>query len=65
MMNWYLGGGESGVGSAILAKVKGLSVFLSDSGLLKEEHRKTLSTMESISKRRPLLKRRFYRQVRW
>jgi UDP-N-acetylmuramoylalanine--D-glutamate ligase len=37
-----LGGGESGVGSAILAKVKGLSVFLSDSGLLKEEHRKTL-----------------------
>lgn len=37
-----LGGGESGIGSAILAKVKGLSVFLSDSGLLKEEHRKTL-----------------------
>uniref|UniRef100_UPI0035A0A257 Mur ligase family protein n=1 Tax=Prevotella heparinolytica TaxID=28113 RepID=UPI0035A0A257 len=37
-----LGGGESGVGSAILAKAKGIPVFLSDSGMLKEEHRKTL-----------------------
>ena len=37
-----LGGGESGVGSAILAKAKGIRVFLSDSGMLKEEHRKTL-----------------------
>lgn len=37
-----LGGGESGVGSAILAQKKGLSVFLSDSGTLKDEHRQTL-----------------------
>lgn len=37
-----LGGGESGVGSAILAQKKGFSVFLSDSGTLKEEHRQTL-----------------------
>lgn len=37
-----LGGGESGVGSAILAKAKGLDVFLSDSGKLKDEHRRTL-----------------------
>lgn len=37
-----LGGGESGVGTAILAQQKGLSVFLSDNGMLKEEHRKTL-----------------------
>ncbi len=37
-----LGGGESGVGSAILAQKKGFSVFLSDNGLLKEEHRETL-----------------------
>ncbi|MFA7141588.1 MAG: UDP-N-acetylmuramoyl-L-alanine--D-glutamate ligase [Proteiniphilum sp.] len=37
-----LGGGESGVGSAILAQKKGLEVFLSDSGQLKEEHRETL-----------------------
>lgn len=37
-----LGGGESGVGSAILAKAKGFRVFLSDSGTLKDEHRQTL-----------------------
>ncbi len=37
-----LGGGESGVGSAILAKKKGISVFLSDSGILQNEHRQTL-----------------------
>jgi UDP-N-acetylmuramoylalanine--D-glutamate ligase len=37
-----LGGGESGVGSAILAQQKGFSVFLSDAGTLKDEHRKTL-----------------------
>ncbi len=37
-----LGGGESGVGSAILAQAKGFDVFLSDSGKLKEEHRQTL-----------------------
>ena len=32
-----LGGGESGVGAAILAKTKGLEVFLSDKGEIKEE----------------------------
>ena len=37
-----LGGGESGVGSAILAKKQGFRVFLSDIGILKEEHRATL-----------------------
>ena len=37
-----LGGGESGIGSAILAKAKGMEVFLSDSGTLKDEHRQTL-----------------------
>ncbi len=37
-----LGGGESGVGSAILAKKKGISVFLSDNGILQNEHRQTL-----------------------
>lgn len=30
-----LGGGESGIGSAILAQIKGFDVFLSDSGYLK------------------------------
>ena len=37
-----LGGGESGVGSAVLAKVKGFDVFLSDSGSLKEDYKATL-----------------------
>lgn len=37
-----LGGGESGVGSAILAHKKGFDVFLSDSGTLKDAHRQTL-----------------------
>ncbi len=37
-----LGGGESGVGAAVLAKVKGFDVFLSDSGKLKEEYITTL-----------------------
>lgn len=37
-----LGGGESGVGAALLGKKKGFEVFLSDRGNLKEEYRKTL-----------------------
>lgn len=34
-----LGGGESGYGAALLAKVKGLDVFISDFGSLKAEYR--------------------------
>jgi len=37
-----LGGGESGVGAALLAKAKGISVFLSDKGALQESYRRTL-----------------------
>lgn len=37
-----LGGGESGVGAAVLAKHKGLNVFLSDSGSLKEIYKAEL-----------------------
>ncbi len=33
-----LGGGESGVGSAVLAKTKGFDVFLSDMGKISEEY---------------------------
>ena len=33
-----LGGAESGVGAAVLAKVKGFDVFLSDSGKIREEY---------------------------
>lgn len=37
-----LGGGESGVGTAILAQQKGLELFLSDNGKLRADHRETL-----------------------
>ena len=37
-----LGGAESGVGAAVLAKVKGFDVFLSDNGKIKDEYLKTL-----------------------
>jgi UDP-N-acetylmuramoylalanine--D-glutamate ligase len=39
-----LGGGESGVGAALLAQAKGFDVFLSDRGSLKETYRSTLKT---------------------
>ena len=35
-----LGAGESGVGAAILAKKKGLKVFVSDSGIITKENKK-------------------------
>ena len=31
-----LGGGESGIGAAYLAKKKGIDVFLSDKGMIKD-----------------------------
>ena len=37
-----LGGAESGVGAAVLAKVKGFDVFLSDKGEIKQEYAETL-----------------------
>lgn len=37
-----LGGGESGVGTALLAKQRGWDVFLSDKGMLKDAYRKEL-----------------------
>ena len=37
-----LGGAESGVGAAVLAKVKGFDVFLSDKGQIKQEYADTL-----------------------
>ncbi|UFH54955.1 UDP-N-acetylmuramoyl-L-alanine--D-glutamate ligase [Spirosoma sp. KNUC1025] len=39
-----LGGGESGVGAALLAQAKGFDVFLSDRGALKESYRTALQT---------------------
>ena len=37
-----MGGGESGVGSAVLAKQKGFNVFLSDQSLIKEKYKAQL-----------------------
>src|SRR6478735_11285224 len=37
-----LGGGESGTGAALLAKVKGYDVFVSDQGLLKDKYKAEL-----------------------
>lgn len=39
-----LGGGESGVGSAILAQAKGYEVFLSDKGLLQNKYKSELNS---------------------
>ncbi len=41
-----LGGGESGVGTAILGKQKGYQVFVSDKGEIKEEYKKVLEHFE-------------------
>jgi UDP-N-acetylmuramoylalanine--D-glutamate ligase len=38
-----LGAGESGVGAALLAQKKGLTVFVSDFGQIKEPYQKELS----------------------
>ena len=39
-----LGGGESGVGAALLAKQQGYEIFLSDESSLKEVYRNELQT---------------------
>lgn len=49
-----LGGGESGVGAAVLAKVKGMDVFLSDMGMISEKYKSILNQHE-ISWDRPIL----------
>ena len=41
-----LGGGESGVGTAILGKQKGFDVFLSDRGSIKEKYKKVLEQFD-------------------
>lgn len=41
-----LGGGESGVGAAVLAKQKGFSVFLSDAGKIKNSYKQLLQQYE-------------------
>ena len=41
-----LGGGESGVGTAILALKKGYDVFVSDKGKIKEKYKNVLEHFE-------------------
>lgn len=41
-----LGGGESGVGSAVLAKLKGFDVFLSDGGNIRPNFKETLAKFD-------------------
>lgn len=41
-----LGGGESGVGAAILAQKKGFSVFVSDLGKIKEKYKSVLTNFD-------------------
>jgi UDP-N-acetylmuramoylalanine--D-glutamate ligase len=41
-----LGGGESGVGTAVLAQKKGFDVFLSDKGKIKDKYKDVLSKYE-------------------
>lgn len=43
-----LGGGESGVGAAILGKQQGYEVFVSDGGAIKEQYKKTLWAHEIV-----------------
>lgn len=43
-----LGGGESGAGAAVLAKVKGFEVFLSDLSEIKEKYKELLNKYEII-----------------
>lgn len=60
-----LGGGESGVGAAILAQKKGFKVFLSDSGKLKDLHRETLKSYGIDLKKEDMQLKKFYRPMKW
>lgn len=41
-----LGAGESGAGAAVLAKVKGFEVFVSDMSTIKEKYKELLNKYE-------------------
>ena len=50
-----LGGGESGVGTALLANAKGFEVFLSDKGNLSDSYKEILTQSNIIHKSKRLL----------
>jgi thioredoxin reductase len=58
-----LGGGESGVGAAILAKTKGLEVFLSDKGEIKENYKKILEENAIEFEEKTTMKKGFWQQI--
>jgi glycine/D-amino acid oxidase-like deaminating enzyme len=47
-----LGGGESGIGSAKLASQKGFDVWVSDSGIIRDDRKATLGALRRWSFRR-------------
>ena len=46
-----LGGGESGVGAAVLAKVKGMDVWLSDFGNIADKYKARLDEYKATTPR--------------
>jgi UDP-N-acetylmuramoylalanine--D-glutamate ligase len=54
-----LGGGESGCGAAYLAKKKGLEVFLSDKGAIKDNYKQFLTRMKLNLKKETTMKKEF------
>jgi UDP-N-acetylmuramoylalanine--D-glutamate ligase len=54
-----LGGGESGCGAAYLAKKKGLEVFLSDKGAIKDNYKQFLTENELNLKKETTTKKNF------
>ena len=54
-----LGGGESGVGTAILGNKKGYEVFVSDKGKIKDEYRKVLNILGLIGRMKSIPSQRF------
>lgn len=59
-----LGGGESGVGSAVLAKVKGFDVFLSDRGNIAEKYVEILKNGTFLSSPDSIRRIRFSMRTR-
>ena len=54
-----LGGGESGVGTAILGKQKGYEVFVSDKGEIKEAIKMYCLKMKLIGRKNNIQKRKY------
>jgi UDP-N-acetylmuramoylalanine-D-glutamate ligase len=54
-----LGGAESGVGAAVLAKKQGFDVFVSDMGLIKEKYKNLLNEHDIEWKKASTLKKRY------